>query len=306
MRNAALSLTGSIPKVAANVTPAPPADMHLLRPVAEITVPQVPPDGMTPPSQRAAEEDALLELKKLFQASVSGPCAQSSGLWQEVGTSRHAEDAVYRAMDGRASTSRRMLQTWVVWEEYAVAAGFDPGAPQLTQLLDFLYDARNGALANRRKQGTRSAKALLKGLKWFATRAQTAVLQEHVEKRAIKSFWKSSTPPERKEALLVPAAAVVDWETRVVQKETLLGEILFLGALLLLVWAGLRFGDLQRSNLSSLNSERGLIRGNSWRTKVTNEGQPWGANAFGLSGRPPDWGWAHVWFAAFATWRTTR
>ena len=77
---------------------------------------------------------------------------------------------------------------------------------------------------------------------------------------------------------------------------------MFLGALLLLVWAGLRFGDLQRSNFSSLNLERGILRGNSWRTKATNAGQPWGANAFGLSGRPPNWGRAHVWFAAFATW----
>ena len=95
---------------------------------------------------------------------------------------------------------------------------------------------------------------------------------------------------------------MVDWETRVVQKEKLLGEILFLGALLLLVWAGLRFGDLQRSNFSALNRERGILRGNSWRTKVTDAGRSWGANAFGLSGRPPNWGWAHVWFAAFATW----
>ena len=143
-------------------------------------MPQALPNELAPPSQRAAEEDALLELKKLFPTSVSGPCAQSSGLWQEVGTSRHAEDAVFRAMDGRASTSRRMLQTWAVWEEYAAAAGFEPGAPQLTQLLDFLYDARNGALANRGKQRTRSAKALSKGLKWFAIRAQTKILQEHM------------------------------------------------------------------------------------------------------------------------------
>ena len=93
-----------------------------------------------------------MELKKSLPASVSGPCAQSSELWQDVGASRHAEDAVFRAMDGRASTSRRMLQTWEVWEDYAAVAGFDPGAPQLTQLLDFLYDARNGAIANRGKQ----------------------------------------------------------------------------------------------------------------------------------------------------------
>ncbi len=32
------------------------------------------------------------------------------------------------------------------------------------------------------------------------------------------------------------------------------------------------------------------------------QGNPGGANAFGFSGRPPNWGWAHVWFAAFATW----
>ena len=97
-------------------------------------MPQAPPNEVAPPSQQAAEQDVILELKKLFLASVLGPCAQSSGLWQEVGTSRHAEDAVYRAMDGRASTSRRMLQTLAVWEAYAAAAGFDAGAPQLTQL----------------------------------------------------------------------------------------------------------------------------------------------------------------------------
>ena len=123
----------------------------------------------------------------------------------------------------------------------------------------------------------------------------------HLDERVIKSFSKASTPRERNEALPVPAAAVVDWESRVVHKDTLLGEILFLGALLLLVWAGLRFGDLQRSNFSALSLERGILRGNSWRTKVADAGQPWGGDAFGLSGRPPNWGWAHVWFAAFAT-----
>ncbi len=129
LRRAARSPTGLLPKITAPPPATPPPDVHLLRPVAEFSGKQVQAVVAPPPSQRAAEEAEPSELKRPFLASVSGPCAQSSELWQDAGASRHAEDVAFRAMDGRASTARRMLQTWEVREDYAAAAGFDPGAP---------------------------------------------------------------------------------------------------------------------------------------------------------------------------------
>ena len=79
----------------------------------------------------------------------------------------------------------------------------------------------------------------------------------------------------------------------------------FIGSILLMAWAGLRFADAQRTSPSSLLPDRHVQRRECWRTKVSRSGQPFGALAFGFSGRPPSWGWGHVHFNALRGWLST-
>ena len=161
------------------------------------------------------------------------------------------------------------------------------GAPPAVQLLDFLHDASTGALSNRSRGRLRSAKALLKAINWMAVRAQTKALLERLGKSTIKSFWRSGRVRDRKEALPIPARAVSDWENRLTRGRSPTAEVRFFEALLLLIWAGLRFGDLQRCCFSNLNSDRGILRGNSWRTKASDAGQPGGPMPLACQDEPP-------------------
>ena len=64
-----------------------------------------------------------------------------------------------------------------------------------------------------------------------------------------------------------------------------------------MAWAGLRFADTQRTCPSSLLPDPHVPRRECWRTKVSRSGQA-------VSGRPPRWGWGHVYFNALCNWHS--
>ena len=66
-----------------------------------------------------------------------------------------------------------------------------------------------------------------------------------------------------------------------------------LGGLLLMAWAGLRFSDMQRLDLASINCTDGFIAGWCWRTKSSKRGMPWACLICGISGDH----WGKKWFA---------
>ena len=99
-------------------------------------------------------------------------------------------------------------------------------------------------------------------------------------------------------------AAPVQWKRCVCSRSAPEHEIHLLGCILLMVWAGLRFADAQRTCPSSLLRDRHVLRGEHWRTKVSGSRQPFGALPFGFSGRPPCWGWDHVCFDALRSWHS--
>lgn len=57
----------------------------------------------------------------------------------------------------------------------------------------------------------------------------------------------------------------------------------FLCAILLMCWAGLRFSDLQRANLSQLQIADDVVRGLCWRTKSRKTGMVFGCLVRGCS-----------------------
>ena len=64
-------------------------------------------------------------------------------------------------------------------------------------------------------------------------------------------------------------------------------DTLFLAALLLMLWAGLRFSDIQRIDLSTVAAVDNSIRGFCWRTKSRKRGMPWACLRCGILGK--DW-----------------
>ena len=75
-------------------------------------------------------------------------------------------------------------------------------------------------------------------------------------------------------------AAPEQWKRWICSRSAPEHEIHLLGCILLMVWAGLRFADAQRTCPSSLLRDRHVLRGEHWRTKVSGSGQSFGALAF--------------------------
>ena len=159
-----------------------------------------------------------------------------------------------------------------------------------------MCDADDGWKAGRGKRGSRSPKGFLKSMTWVVSRFSCDSLSDHTQETAIANFYKNVSPTDRREARPPPGAAVAYWEDVVTgnmpsaDSTPALAERLLCGFFLALAWGGLRFGDAQRCSPFTLNLQRGVTRGCPYATKVTDRGMPFAVCAFGLAGRPPQWG----------------
>ena len=74
----------------------------------------------------------------------------------------------------------------------------------------------------------------------------------------------------------------MQFERRILQRNTPAWEIAFLGAVLTCVYGGLRFADAQRLPFRSFVLDVRTFRGVCDRTKTSHKGQPWGLLKCGL------------------------
>ena len=98
-------------------------------------------------------------------------------------------------------------------------------------------------------------------MSWVAKRAELAELAELLSRPVVRGFFAMDTPTSRKEALPFPLASIIRWELRICDKSIPLEEKLLIGTLLMMVWGGLRFGDIQRTIPLKLSARNGVIRG---------------------------------------------
>ena len=70
---------------------------------------------------------------------------------------------------------------------------------------------------------------------------------------------------------------------------------LLLGGFLPAVWASLRFGDLQRCNVSSLNLAEAVLRASCFQTKVSKQGQPFASILAGFTAFSAATSWVAPW-----------
>ena len=106
------------------------------------------------------------------------------------------------------------------------------------------------------------------------------------------------TAKDRREALPIPWCLVASWEQVVCQPLTALCTKLALGAMLLATHSSLRFGDVQRIDVSSLSLSCSALHGTCYATKTTNMGQPFAVALGGISGRDTASCWTLHWLAA--------
>ena len=219
---------------------------------------------------------------------------EDSRLWRDIRDSQfadaHLENPLRRDSVG---SMNRQLTYWQGWEAYALGSNIPVAKPTIAQLLDFLHELKEGTLEDRGARRVKNAKGLVSAMAWVAKWAELQELTELMSRRVIVGLFSSTTPTDRREALPFPLAIVADWERMVCLASTPLHDKLFLGALLTMVWAGLRFGDIQRSEPLKLSVQNGVLRGLCWATKVTDRGQPFACAVMGASGMLPAWGWGH-------------
>ena len=86
----------------------------------------------------------------------------------------------------------------------------------------------------------------------------------------------------------MPLATLVQWERWICSGSAPEHEVLFIGGILLMAWAGLRFADAQRTCPASLLPDRRVLRSECWRTKVSRSGirRPWCTSAHCAVGTP--------------------
>ena len=135
----------------------------------------------------------------------------------------------------------------------------------------YLHEVVSGARQDRSRVRTGR---VIQGLKFVGRKAQFGPLLAVPDTPSILAG--AAAPRPRREALPVPLAALAQWERWICSGSAPEHEVLIIGRLLLMVWAGLRFADAQRTCPASLLPDRHVLRSECWRTKVSRSGQPFG------------------------------
>ena len=194
------------------------------------------------------------------------------------------------------------IRTWHRWAEWCGSLSLSCTNPGLSVLLDYLWEQSHGGRGNRKSVAGEFSKATcMRGLRFVAHKAQLAALSEDLHSQAVKGYETGANIPERREALPFPLQVVLQWERTLVSGELPLPARLFLGALLAMCWASMRWSDIQRTRPASLSLAGGVLRGSCWKSKNCKQGFPWGVQASGFEGKEQR-GWPHVWIASLHEW----
>ena len=138
-----------------------------------------------------------------------------------------------------------------------------------------------GSMARRSDGSGPKTSIAIKAMRWCHKQLQISIFKEFFDPM-ISSFDKQKFPTDRRESLPMPLYVVMRWERRILQSNSTIKEIIILGGLLMLLWSGLRFGDIQRSHLETWQLDSTALRGLTWRSKTSNSATPFGICISGL------------------------
>ena len=192
-----------------------------------------------------------------------------SPMLQELSTSAHFDAHCQRILDGFASsTIYRYLSTLMQFHAVCISMRVPLEGLTEIQFADIL-------LAGRSSEPRVSPSMCIKSVRWAFKQFGIQCFQVSLGP-LISSFTKEHVISDRREALPYSLLIVVQWERRLLQSSATQHEVLGLGSLLLMLWSGMRFADLQRTYLSSLAYDLTSLRGLSYRTKTCKSGCPFG------------------------------
>ena len=243
-------------------------------------------------------------------------------LFRQICASERAEQLACRPVVNFAPTTlARHFGNWLVWCRWATAAGFSSSLEgpdgfkadcrnQLDEAVgivaDFFYELQEGLIQDRGRHKKERANAVISALTFVARTSGAQLLNAVLKERLVQAFRNSPfLRKERAEALPLFLALAVAFEYRIMTDSAPLHERMFLGFLVFLELAGLRFMDGQRCSPSSLSIEGQVVRACPWEVKMAKSGQPCAGLAHGIVARLPQLGPLHHYFLLLRNWLET-
>ena len=138
------------------------------------------------------------------------------------------------------------------------------------------------SLSRSSDPGASGGRALIKALRWLSNITMVDVLQTIMYHQVINAFVVAKHTRDQQETAPFSLWVIMQFERRILQRNTPAWEIAFLGAVLTCVYGGLRFADAQRLPFRSFVLDDRTFRGVCDRTKTSHKGQPWGLLNCGL------------------------
>ena len=287
-RQPLLGLTPSSPWAFSPLTAhkPPPSEgkpRHATKPPAP---PACPKGLISRASQETTRKDACLSAwQEILHALGS-----ASSLYLNISASKYPEALLRKSLEKfTAGTLERYIASTRQFLDFLGLSHRTVGTMDVSFLADFLHACEN-SLEEDREVCKIGPRPILKALSWLSRIAEVPALQSIMQASLIRAFLTQPTA-DRKEALPLPMAVVVQWERYICNPHCPQDLRLFLGGLLLALHGGLRFGDLQRIRLQSLSLTSASLRGVCWQTKTTKRGQPFAVTLHGISGRSLEFLW---------------
>ena len=212
-----------------------------------------------------------------------------SSLFVDSSCSRIRDDHIKRVAEPFApSTLEKYLHIWDVWQEHCLTLQIDPFWSGSAVVADFLHAHSKGSLG--------SAAHWWKGLSWVCRHAGLSHLMACIQAPMVKAYTKTINNVVRRESTPLLLSFVVAMERSIIAREVSPAEILQRGALLVCVWASLRWADAQWVKPSCLQLHNKSLLGFSARTKTTRRSMPFGIFTDGFLGRDGASTWVSVWY----------
>ena len=247
-------------------------------------------------SQKSIAATAMSQVQARWLRIIKS-IPEASYLAQTAAETSHEDDLLRASLRGYQASS---LQTYIRQIEnfltYLAKSQLSLESLTLPQFLDYLWACQDSQQEDRQAFKCKP-QAALKALSWFHKKGQIASLSHLCLNPLVQAFSKEDGPSDRREAMPLPLAVLVAWETKIREPTCPPALALLLGGFLRASHCSLRFGDLQRICVSSLTISSNALRGCCWRTKTSNTGQPFASSHLGLSGRDTASAWTIAWLS---------
>ena len=221
-------------------------------------------------AQRCSDSHLVRQILPLF-LSVYASC---STLLQDLSSSEFADAHLLRILDGFApSTVFKYLSALISFANTVHWLHFS--------VLDLTEITLADALHAHSSELGKFSQMTLKAIRWSWKNLQLSCFSSSTSS-LINSFTKEIVIRDRRESLIFPLIVLIQWERRILMSQASVLEIIVLGSLLLMTFSGMRFGDLQRMMVQTMQYDGLTLRGLSWRTKTCVHGVPWGIHCGGF------------------------